>query len=399
MKKLSITPDYIKRLSQRGISEASSVQKQVIPAIRALTNGLVFRSETGSGKTLAYLLPLFEQLDAVKAAGEGKAPDSSTKAVKIIIAAPTHELASQIKVEIQAASNYKAVLLLGGSPIKRQVEALKAKPDFVVGAPSRILELIHLKKLKTEHVHTIILDEVDRLLAPELGDDTEDLVTRVAHQPNTTHTKLIACSATIKPSICSILDDVYRNPIETILLAEEDVLKNKITHWAIHAESRKKIDTLRSLLSALETGSTEKPGKLQKKVLVFTGRVSDVDAIVQKLEFKKVQCAGLHAKTDKLKRKQAIDRFKSGKCPVLITSDLAARGLDIQQITHVVHMDVPSNQDFFIHRSGRTARAGATGYNVIIGDEYEMRQLVKLEKKLDIIIYPKVLMHGRICNP
>jgi len=397
MNELSITPSYFERLTERGITKATLVQKKVIPAVRNLTDGLVFRSETGSGKTLAYLIPLLEQLDYDKATEKEKAPTTSTYAVKIIIIAPTHELASQIKTEIQQTSNYKAVLLLGGSPLKRQMDALKEKPAFVVGAPSRILELIHLKKLKIEHVHTLVLDEVDRLLAPELRDDTEDLITRLTQ--NTVKTKLIACSATIKPSIITILKNVYSNPIESILLAEEDVLQTKITHWAIHAERRQKIDTLRSLLYALGTGNIEKAGKLQKKILVFTGRVNDVDNIVQQLQFKKINCTGLHARTDKLKRKQAIDRFKSGKCPVLITSDLAARGLDIRNITHVVHMDVPSNEDFFIHRSGRTARAGATGINVIIGDEYEMHQLAKLEKKLKIVIYPKELRNGKIVSP
>jgi superfamily II DNA/RNA helicase len=399
MNKLSLSPIYLERLTERSITTATLVQNKVIPAIRNLTGGLVFRSETGSGKTLAYLIPLFEKLDAEKEAEKGKAPTAESKAVKIIIVAPTHELASQIKTEIQLTSDYKAILLLGGSPLKRQMDALKEKPDFVVGAPSRILELIHLKKLKTEHVHTLILDEVDRLLAPEIRDETEDLITRVAEQANTIKTNLIACSATIKPSIITILKNVYSNPIESILLTEDDVLQTKITHWAIHSERRQKIDTLRSLLSALGTGSNEKAGKIQKKILVFTGRVNDVDNIVQQLQFKKVNCTGLHAHTDKLKRKQAIDRFKSGKCPVLITSDLAARGLDIQNITHVVHMDVPSNEDFFIHRSGRTARAGATGINVIIGDEYEMHQLSKLEQKLGIIIYPKELRNGEIVSP
>ncbi|OJF76195.1 MAG: hypothetical protein BKP49_08600 [Treponema sp. CETP13] len=399
MNELSLSSQYINFLTKRGITNATSVQQKVIPAIRKLDGGLLFRSETGSGKTLAYLLPIFEKLDEMKQIQSKQAPTSQTKAVKVVIVAPTHELASQIKVEIQQTSNYKAVLLLGGSPLKRQMEALKEKPDFVVGAPNRILELIHLKKLKIEHVHALVLDEVDRLLSPELRDDTEDLITRITTQQNTVQTNLIACSATIKQNILSILENVYTKPINTILLKEEDVLKTQITHWAIHAERRQKIDTLRSLLNALNTGIKGKPGKTQQKILVFTGRVSDVDNIVSKLQFKKINCSGLHAKTDKLKRKQAIDRFKSGKCPVLITSDLAARGLDIQNITHVIHMDVPSNEDFFIHRSGRTARAGQKGSNVVIGDEYEMRQLAKIEKKLGITVYPKELRGGKIVDP
>lgn len=107
----------------------------------------------------------------------------------------------------------------------------------------------------------------------------------------------------------------------------------------------------------------------------------------------------LHAKTDKQERKAAIDKFRSGKAKILVTSDLSARGLDIQNITHVIQMDLPSDQDFFVHRSGRTARAGKTGINIVIGDEYEMNQYALLEKKLGIKVYPKEIRDGKVCEP
>ena len=107
----------------------------------------------------------------------------------------------------------------------------------------------------------------------------------------------------------------------------------------------------------------------------------------------------LHAKEDKMTRKAAIDKFRSGKTKILITSDLAARGLDIQNISHVIQMDLPSDEDFFVHRSGRTARAGKTGINVVIGDEYELNQFAALEKKLGIIVYPKEIYNGKVITP
>ena len=169
----------------------------------------------------------------------------------------------------------------------------------------------------------------------------------------------------------------------------EDVLRKRITHWAIYAENRDKIDTLRKFLAA------ENP----TKALIFTSRADQVENIYNKLTYKKVVCAALHAKTDKQKRKAAIDRFRSGKEKILITSDLAARGLDIPEISHIIQMDFPQDEDFFIHRSGRTARAEKTGINVVIGDEWEMRHFAQLEKKLGITVYPKEVRDGKVTSP
>ena len=169
----------------------------------------------------------------------------------------------------------------------------------------------------------------------------------------------------------------------------EDVLRKRITHWAIYAENRDKIDTLRKFLAA------ENP----TKALIFTSRADQVENIYNKLTYKKVACAALHAKTDKQKRKAAIDRFRSGKEKILITSDLAARGLDIPEISHIIQMDFPGDEDFFIHRSGRTARAGKSGINVVIGDEWEMRHFAQLEKKLGITVYPKEIRGGKVISP
>jgi superfamily II DNA/RNA helicase len=166
-------------------------------------------------------------------------------------------------------------------------------------------------------------------------------------------------------------------------------LTKRITHWAIYAEQRDKIETLRKFLLA------EKPGK----VLIFTSRADQVENITSKLKYKNFECASIHAKSDKQERKATLDRFRSGKNKILITSDLAARGLDIPNITHIVQMDLPSDEDFFIHRSGRTARAGKTGINVVIGDEFEMNQFAKLEKKLKITVYPKEIYGGKVLAP
>lgn len=368
---LGIQDALIEALQSLSITIPTAVQHKVIPALHEGKN-VLFQSETGTGKTFAYLLPLLQKID------------TSKKDTAILIVAPTHELASQIKAQIQSISSIKTALCIGGASISRQIDALKEKPHVVIGGPVRLIELIHLKKLKIAHLKAAVFDEADRLLAPEMRDDTIALVSLIPQEA-----QIAACSATMKKSLSDALNLAAARPMESIELPLEDVLRKKITHFALFSEQRDKIDTLRSFLAAV------KP----QKVLVFTSKLDQVSLIVSRLQTKKVDCLGLHAKSDKVERKQAIDRFKSGKVSILVTSDLSSRGLDITDITHIVQMDVPSNDDFFIHRAGRTARAGKEGVNLVIGDGWELRQLAKLEKKMGFIVHPKQLSSGSLIDP
>lgn len=392
MSEYTFSEHWLPVLQAKGITIPTPVQKTVIPVLLDGRN-VLFQSETGTGKTLAYLIPFIEKINP------------EIRDVQLIIAVPTHELASQIKAEVQSVTDLKAALLIGGAPLKRQQELLKEKPFIIIGSPARLVELIRIKKLKIEKTAAFVLDESDRLFAPELRDASAEL-TRL--MPSST--QIAACSATVKPSlaksIAECMSGIIKAPaeststessentipectLETILLPPEDILQRKITHWAFFAEQREKIDLLRKLLSA------EKPAK----TLIFTARPDQVENIASKLQFKSIQCEALHARADKQERKAAIDRFRSGKASVLVTSDLASRGLDFPGITHIIQMDVPVNDDFFIHRAGRTARAGATGINVMIGDAHEMRQLARMEKRLHITVYPKILAEGTVTAP
>ena len=367
---LGIAPQLVERLAALSITTPTTVQQQVIPLL-SQGRSLVFQSETGTGKTLAYLLPLLQQID------------ESIQQIQLLIVAPTHELASQIKSQIQLVTDIPAVLLIGGAPIKRQVEMLKKKPLIAVGGAARLMELVYLKKLKVHQVKAIVLDEADRLLAPELRDDTTALC-----QALPAEVQLAACSATINGKTEKIIQSLVRRQqdegeLEKRILPPEDILQKKITHIAIYSETRDKVDTLRRLLVA-EMGAATKGQPL--KAMVFTARPADVDIILSKLTYKKMQCSALHAKQDKVKRKQALDQFRKGSCPVLITSDLAARGLDIPDVTHIIQLDMPSNMDFFVHRAGRTGRNGKSGLNIVIGDGYEMRQLAAQGAREQILI-------------
>ena len=439
-----IGEEIIKRLSAAGITSPTAVQQKIMPLVAEGKN-LMFQSETGTGKTFAYLLPILQRLcDNPK----------SSNPVRVLVASPTYELASQIKAQVRLVSDVKCALCIGGAPISRQVELLKEKPQIVIGGPARLLELIHLKKLKADAVETLVLDEADRLLSPELRNDTEGLLERLPRR-----VQLIGNSATVsdytrkvlqnardaidraseekapaesgkasgsKDSAGKISTDMAangnkdagakdsgntpadrnpadRNPadqnpadrkqaasaIEFVTLPTEDILRKRITHVAIFAERRDKIDTLRSFINAV------KP----KKLLVFTAKSDQIENIASKLRYRKLECEALSAKIGKQERKSAIDRFRSGKVTILVTTDLASRGLDIPDVTHVVQLDLPQTADFFIHRAGRTARAGKTGMNCVIGDAYEMQDFAKLEKKLGLKVYPKILYKGKLTSP
>ena len=388
-KDMGIEDGLCEKLAALGITEPTAVQQKVIPEILAGKN-VIFQSATGSGKTFAFLLPLLQRVQA---------QENPTRAVKIIVVSPTFELASQLKQAAASVTDLKCALFIGGVPLKRQIDSLKEKPSIVIGTVSRLLELCRLKKIKLDQCAALVLDEADRLVSKEIAEETAEFIGLFGAQ-----TQRIACSATITKKTQNFLEsgsphgenssqaqedgarsglatDSGAADFETILLPLEDVLREKIEHWAFYAERRDKIDLLRSLLRALG----------EKKALVFTSRADQVENIYQKLAFKKVNCAALTAKIKNQERQSILARFKSGKTPVLVTSDLSSRGLDIPDIEYVIQCDLPDDEDFFVHRSGRTARAGKNGVNIVIGDEWELRKLAALEKKLKIIVRPKAL--------
>ncbi|HQL32222.1 MAG TPA: DEAD/DEAH box helicase [Treponemataceae bacterium] len=420
---LSVPQNICEALARKGITEPTPVQQLVIPRISAGEN-IVFQSETGTGKTFCYLLPAFSRC----------MHSPATVSPQVLIIAPTHELASQIKseaVSLAAESGIplKTALCIGGAPIKRQAEMLKEKPSILVGGPARIIELIRLKKLKTQGIEMLVLDESDRMLAPEMRDMVRELFSLVPQR-----TQYIACSATMSTYHVSLLEKMLpplpsvepsveptaetaaepaaetaaetpapirsaavrtsakktgEHRLKLVQLPPENVLKRNISHWAFWCEGRHKIETLRKFLVAVNP----------PKTLVFTAIAGQVENIAAQLAWRDIKVASLHAKMGKQERKQAIDSFRSGRVPVLVTSDLSARGLDIPDVTHVVQLDVNENEDFFIHRAGRTARAGKSGINAVFGDEKELRALARIEKRLGIVIYPKVLYGGVVRAP
>jgi len=387
---LGVLPELCDRLAKKLITEPTRVQRLVIPKLLEGKN-MVFRSATGTGKTLAYLLPGLQRLLSDI--------DTPYQGPKLLVCAPTLELCSQIKEQIdfllENKSGVNVSLLIGSINLSRQIDGLKkSKPLVVVGNPGRLLLLSKMGKLKFKDLRFLVLDEADRLTAAECREETDALARLAAAElkrrgsDGQTSLVIAACSATVSAKTTELLHTLLGGA-ELLETDEQEILRDRISHWAIFSEARSKNQTLVSFLAAA------KP----KKALVFTGRSNDAGKTASILQRKKIAVAALFSGMDKKDRREAMERFRAGKAAVLVSSDLAARGLDIPGISHVIALDVSEDKDSYIHRAGRTGRAGKKGVMVSIGDEIEMRRLAAIEKKLGIVVYPKELYEGKVCEP
>jgi superfamily II DNA/RNA helicase len=388
---LGVLPAFAEKLKERNISGPTAVQRLAIPFLLS-GKGLVFRSATGTGKTFAWLIPALQRL----LADIGPGGASPYQGPRVLICAPTYELCSQIKEEAAFLSPLPAALLIGSASMNRQIETLKkTKPLVAVGNPGRLLALAKMGKLKLQGLRFLALDEADRMTAEESREETGELLRLVSRaiggRAGEGGLTVAACSATIsagtRDALAALLP-VFKNA-EFAETDEQEILRERIEHWALFSESRRKTQTLRSFLAAVRP----------KKALVFAGRTDNVGKIAAALQYHHISALGLCSDMDKKSRKQAVDGFRSGKISVLVASDLAARGLDIADLSHVVALDVPGDGEAYIHRAGRTGRAGKRGVMASIGDEAEMRRLAILEKKLNITVHPKELYGGKVCSP
>ncbi len=363
----------IEGLHKENISEPTAVQEAAIPI--ALQNlDLLATAATGSGKTLAYLLPAFERID------------TNSKELNTLILAPTHELVVQINTVIKrlaknSNTSLRSTTIVGNVNIKRQLEALKAKPQIIVGTPGRVLELIQMKKLKAHQVKTIVIDEADKLLSDSNHKNIQAIIKTTLRDR-----QILAFSASLHPTTQARATAMMKDPTVIDLSAEKPNLD--INHFCLVVERRKKIITLRKLLHAVQP----------KKALVFINRNELIQEVVDKLNYHHIKAEGVFGNATKVERKAALDAFRSGKSTVLIASDLLARGLDLPELTHVINLDLPSEVNEYIHRAGRTGRAGNKGTAISLVSENEINFLMGVEKKFDIEFEVKELSRGQLID-
>lgn len=356
---------------EAGFEGPTPIQEKTLPLILE-GKDVIGESPTGTGKTLAYLLPLIEKIDLEE------------KNIQVLILAPSHELVMQIYQVIQdwtKGSGIESTSLIGGANVKKQIDNLKKKPQIVVGSVGRIIELINLKKLKMHKIKTIVVDEFDVLIAQEHVNKLNNIIKTTMRDR-----QLLFFSATLSDKTEEVAKPLMKEP-QVVQVARKEVVTNT-EHIYVMSEERKKIDMLSRVISTEDM-----------KVLVFIQNSNKLDEIEAKLLFKGINLGIIAGKLSKSQREDAIKGFRSGKYPVLVVTDVSARGLDIEGITHVINLDLPFDMKQYIHRAGRTGRMGKKGTVISIVTNQEGTILKRVCRKAGIDnLLEKKLQMGKLVD-
>ena len=332
---------------ESGFTEPTPIQERAIPA---LLNGLdvVGVAQTGSGKTVAFGVPMVEKLDP------------ALREVQGIVLVPTRELAQQVLdvlTELGRQWGLEAVGLLGGRRLEGDFRALKAKPHIVVGTPGRIIDHLNRGTLSLRHVSYAVLDEADQMLDIGFMPDIRRILSRT---PKRRQTALFSATmpTTIRRLIWQFMDDP-----ETVSVDPELSTVDSIEQIYMEVAQRDKVRGLRELIER----------ELKGRTLVFSRTKRGVDHLERQLGNDGVRVGALHGDMDQRRRDRVVQDFREGKLDILIATNVAARGLDIPEITHVVNFDVPQNAEEYVHRIGRTGRAGREGKAITFVSEWDMQ--------------------------
>ena len=357
---LNLNPSLIEGLAKQNITTPTTIQAEAIPVILSRQD-VIAQSHTGSGKTLAFVTPLFQLID------------SSKREMQVLILAPTHELVMQIDAQIKllAANSGEPVTsttIIGGANIEKQIKKLKEKPHFIVGSAGRILELIKKKKITAHTIKTIVLDEADSLLDNTNTKTIQDIIKTTLRDR-----QLCLFSASISDNTLELAKSLMKEPV-VLKTAETVEMNPNIEHFYLKGDRRDKFELLRKLIVA------EEP----QRALIFVNQNDSMQEIAEKLNYHQKETFMMRGNIKKEERKRALDAFRSGKIKLLISSDLTARGLDIPEVTHIIHLDCPSNPNEYLHRAGRTARGNASGKSICIVTDKDLSTLKKYQKKFKI---------------
>lgn len=373
--KLGLSSVLTKALAKQGIETPTEIQKHMIPYILS-GKDVIGRSETGSGKTLAYLLPIFQRLDL------------GVKGAQAIILTPTHELAAQVfhqaeLLEENSGLDIGCMLIIGSAGPQRQLERLKEKPRILIGSTGRILDFIKRKKVPAHLVKTIVLDEGDRLLEDGNFEDVASVVKSTLKER-----QIVLLSASVDEETRERSKKLMKEGGLFIEAKTGSLVPQGISHYYILATQRDKFLQLRKILAG------EKP----QRAIVFLNNPENIEVTVDKLCFHGIKAAGIYGKAGKLDRKNALEDFRNGRANVLVASDIGARGLDIEGVTHIINMDVPEEPSHYLHRAGRCGRKGTEGTTITLVTPYERRWVHKYEKVWGLRFVQKEMAFGKLVD-
>lgn len=318
---------------KKGYNTPTPIQDKVIPHILA-NQDVVGIANTGTGKTAAFLIPLIDKV-------------MKNRAEKILIMVPTRELATQIEDEFREFSQMLSmfsVCCVGGAPIGRQLNSLRRSNNFIIGTPGRLKDLVERKALNLSQFKTVVLDEADRMLDMGFIHDMKFMISRMPAERQT-----LFFSATMSSDIQVLIKDFLKNPV-SISVKTGDTAKS-VDQDIVRVGPRNKLDVLHDLLTQTDFD----------KVLIFGKTKHGVERLKDALVARGFKSESIHGNKNQSKRQKALDLFKANHLQVLVATDVAARGIDVSDISHVINYDLPATYEDYIHRIGRTGRAGKKG--------------------------------------
>lgn len=362
---LNLDPQILRAVTEQGYTSPTPIQAQAIPHILA-GQDLMAMAQTGTGKTAAFTLPLLQLL--LPYASNSTSP--ARHQIRALVLAPTRELAIQVEESVETYSKHvmlRSTVVYGGVDIKAQKPALMKGIEILVATPGRLLDHVESKNLMLNQVQVLILDEADRMLDMGFMPDLKRILTLLPKKRQT-----LLFSATFSDSIKKLAQDFLVNPV-TVEAERRNTTAETVKQSVLLAEQGNKFRVLADLIRT----------RGDKQVLVFTRKKMTASQVAKLLEREGIPSDSIHGDKTQLERMKALDAFKEGKIVALVATDVAARGLDIDQLPLVVNYELPPNPEDYVHRIGRTGRAGASGEAISLVDSEEERLLLDIEKLLN----------------
>ncbi|KAJ4837360.1 DEAD-box ATP-dependent RNA helicase 53, mitochondrial [Turnera subulata] len=360
--KLGISEEIVSALAKKNITKLFPIQKAVLePAMQG--RDLFGRARTGTGKTLAFGIPIIDRILQFNAKhGRGRNPLA-------LVMAPTRELARQVEKEFtESAPSLDTICLYGGTPISRQMRELEYGVDVVVGTPGRIIDLMKRGSLNLSEIQFVVLDEADQMLSVGFVDDIETIFQRLPQERQS-----MLFSATMPSWIRNLIRNYLKNPLTIDLVGDSDKkLADGITLYSVTSDAYTKASVLGPLITEHAKGG---------KCIVFTETKRDADRLANAMS-QKYRCEALHGDISQAVRERTLSGFRNGNFNILVATDVAARGLDVPNVDLVIHYALPKSPETFVHRSGRTGRAGKTGTTILIHSQDETRQVKIIEREV-----------------
>jgi ATP-dependent RNA helicase DeaD len=362
---LGISPVFDQALNENDIFSPTEIQIKTIPFLLEKGTDLIAQAQTGTGKTAAFGLPLLQKAD----------PEN--KNIQALILSPTRELGQQIQKALFRFTKYGPKVFVeavyGGAPIDNQIKALMRPTQIVVATPGRLIDLLERKAIDLSHVKTIVLDEADEMLSMGFKKDLDHILSLTTGKRNTW-----LFSATMPGEIKEIIETYMSPDAFRIRVDKQDIVNKDIEHRFIHSEDKEKLNTLVMFLK--EQG--------ENRGVIFCNTKNGATLLSKQLFSRNYSADAIHGDLGQRDRDKVMRAFKNEKLQILVATDLAARGIDIDNLSYVIHYQLPEQMEYFTHRSGRTARAGKKGLSLCLVNGRELQKIKVIESTLGISIQP-----------